>query len=329
MKKQLVIVGIVFLLVSIGFSGCTNNFNNDNTPSNNSYQQEKKINKPSFSVNEDYKLTCQPINISDLYSESINYTGKNVTFRGRIESISYDEGYTIYEVSDKDFLSSWSFIYRYIMAATDKYTNLQKNDLIQVWGIVQGNYTPDFSIFYYKYVWSFFIEKLHEKQNLSEDVIQNFYQQLGWRNPTYAEMINFLSTDQTEYLQFNYTYQYADLLIEKARFKGFITGEVSIHSNNDSYTGIGTIAEIVCFNTSDKGLFFVESQTDEVFTQKEIDSMQANGIYGTMQFDHYTINFLSGGGSFGGIEYDWDYTIGAWIFIFNNKTYTIYPTTNN
>lgn len=332
MNKKIIIIGLILLLLIVVLSGCVNTYNNENNESSdNLYQEKKQIEKPIFNVTDEYKSSCQLINFSDLYSEPENYTGKNVTCRGRIEDIRYDEGYTLYEISDEEFLSFWDLTYDYIMVATDEYRDMQKDDLIQVWGVAQGSYTPKYSIFYYKYIWSFFIEKLYEEPNLSEYVLQEFYEQIDWKNPSYAEMVNFVRTDNTDKYSYstdpdNYfvCYDFCENMILNARERGLVIGDVTIYPPENDSVGITEVHTLVCFNTSNNGLCFVEPQTDEIFTKDEMDNMKSDGWYGNIEFDHYSYHFPADIVE-DTYSYEWDYLQGVWIFNYDNQSYTISP----
>ena len=112
----------------------------------------------------------------------------------------------------------------------------------------------------------------------------------GWSNPTYQEMISFINEDMTESNAYTWSYVCEDFsmdVIRNARSKGFRAGFVGL----DEPSGSGHA--IVCFDTSDKGLYFLEPQMDKVFSKAELDNMVSRRMYdisiaygdGTSYFD--------------------------------------------
>ena len=85
----------------------------------------------------------------------------------------------------------------------------------------------------------------------------------GLRNPTYNEVMEFIasdSTDKNQYCEENYTCaDFAADLKSKALEAGYNCGYVVIEFPDTGHT-------IVCFNTTDRGLIFIEPQEDEIVT---------------------------------------------------------------
>jgi hypothetical protein len=82
------------------------------------------------------------------------------------------------------------------------------------------------------------------------------------RDPTYQEALQFISSDQTDKNQYNQSYtciNFANDFVNNALNRGYRCGFVIIDFPESCHA-------IVCFNTSDKGLIFVEPQTDELVT---------------------------------------------------------------
>jgi len=82
------------------------------------------------------------------------------------------------------------------------------------------------------------------------------------RDPTYQEALQFMCSDQTDKNQYNQSYtciNFANDFINNALNEGYRCGYVIIESPETSHA-------IVCFNTSDNGLIFIEPQTDELVT---------------------------------------------------------------
>ena len=97
------------------------------------------------------------------------------------------------------------------------------------------------------------------------------------RNPTYQEMCEFIYNDPTDSNTYDYnSYVCEDFskdVIENARNKGYKAGFVHLHEPG----GYGHA--IVCFETSDKGLYFVEPQLDVIFDEPRMNSMIDRGVY--------------------------------------------------
>jgi len=112
----------------------------------------------------------------------------------------------------------------------------------------------------------------------------------GWENPTHQEMMDFIYEDRTELNVYTWSYICEDFsmdVIRNARSKGYRAGFVNLNEPG----GFGHA--IVCFDTSDKGLYFLEPQMDMVFSKAELDNMVSRGMYdiaiaygdGTSYFD--------------------------------------------
>jgi hypothetical protein len=82
------------------------------------------------------------------------------------------------------------------------------------------------------------------------------------REPTYHEMLNFIASDGTDKKQYSESYTCFNFAADvknnafKARFK---CGFVYIKFPDSAHS-------IVCFNTTDHGLIFIEPQSDEIVT---------------------------------------------------------------
>jgi len=82
------------------------------------------------------------------------------------------------------------------------------------------------------------------------------------RDPTYKEAVQFIRSDQTDKNQYNHSYtciNFANDFRNNALNEGYRCGYVSIEFGETSHA-------IVCFNTSDNSLIFIEPQTDEIVT---------------------------------------------------------------
>ncbi len=82
------------------------------------------------------------------------------------------------------------------------------------------------------------------------------------RDPTYKEAMQFIRSDQTDKNQYNQSYtciNFADDFRNNALNEGYRCGYVAIEFGETSHA-------IVCFNTSDNSLIFIEPQSDEIVT---------------------------------------------------------------
>jgi len=82
------------------------------------------------------------------------------------------------------------------------------------------------------------------------------------RDPTYEEAVEFIRSDETDKNQYNQSYtciSFANDFRDNALNAGYRCGYVAIEFGETNHV-------IVCFNTSDNGLIFIEPQTDEIVT---------------------------------------------------------------
>jgi len=85
------------------------------------------------------------------------------------------------------------------------------------------------------------------------------------RDPTFQEALRFIVSDQTDKNQYNQSYTcrgFADDFVNNALNEGHRCGHVKVGFLDTSH-------EIVCFNTSDRGLIFIEPQNDQFVTVAE------------------------------------------------------------
>jgi hypothetical protein len=79
-------------------------------------------------------------------------------------------------------------------------------------------------------------------------------------DPTYREALQFIRSDETDRNQYNQSYKctnFADDFMNNAFRAGYRCGYVTIEFPETNHA-------IVCFNTSDNGLIFIEPQSDEI-----------------------------------------------------------------
>jgi hypothetical protein len=88
----------------------------------------------------------------------------------------------------------------------------------------------------------------------------NLEKDYNLRDPTYKEAVQFIRSDQTDKNQYNQSYtcvNFANDFRDNALNEGYRCGYVAIEFGETNHA-------IVCFNTSDNGLIFIEPQTDEI-----------------------------------------------------------------
>ena len=82
------------------------------------------------------------------------------------------------------------------------------------------------------------------------------------RDPTYQEALQFVCSDHTDKNQYNQSYtciNFANDFVNNALNEGYRCGYVTIEFPETSHA-------IVCFNTSDNCLIFIEPQNDKIVT---------------------------------------------------------------
>lgn len=99
----------------------------------------------------------------------------------------------------------------------------------------------------------------------------------GWKNPSYQELVEFLETDETAlhpFIEGTYECKHFSIdLIRNARAQGYRAGYVSLSNPR------GNDHAIVCFETTDNGLVFVEPQLNLLITSEELKDMLENKLY--------------------------------------------------
>jgi len=99
------------------------------------------------------------------------------------------------------------------------------------------------------------------------------------KNPTYSQMEQFIledTTDSNQYVFYSYVCEdFSRDIIENAKDKGIRAAMVYLNNPMGAYSGHA----IVAFETSDRGLYFAESQLDVIFSEGYMNNMVARGIY--------------------------------------------------
>ena len=123
-----------------------------------------------------------------------------------------------------------------------------------------------------------------------------FYKQT--HNPTYKEMVDFINTDTTDTKEYTNDYvchNFSMDVIKDAKAQGLEAGYVTIQSTPVNHA-------IVIFQTTDKGIYYLEPQADVIFSQIQMDAFLSQGRYklnndkGGMNIplESYSINWFSG-----------------------------------
>ena len=90
--------------------------------------------------------------------------------------------------------------------------------------------------------------------------INSIFSNKDLKNPTYDEMISFIENDtidENEYVHNDYNcYHFTNDVLDNAREQGMKAGFVHV------FYSVGADHAIVCFDTSDMGLYFLEPQAD-------------------------------------------------------------------
>jgi len=126
-----------------------------------------------------------------------------------------------------------------------------------------------------------------------------------WRNPSYNELSIFLSVDKTDTLPYTDWFVCGDfsrLLMSNSNNNNIRAGFVVIYQ--EEITDVPHA--IVCFNTTDRGLIFVEPQGDKKFTLSEFNKMRDSNYYEytDMAFSYYTIDWFELY-NYADCDYDW------------------------
>lgn len=97
------------------------------------------------------------------------------------------------------------------------------------------------------------------------------------KDPTYDEMVQFITEDSTNYNAYipgSYVCEdFSQDVVANAKEQNIRAAVVHL----DEPYGYGHA--IVCFETTDKGLYFLEPQLDVIFNEAEMDSMVSRGRY--------------------------------------------------
>jgi len=116
-------------------------------------------------------------------------------------------------------------------------------------------------------------------------------------NPTFREMALFIAVDKTDIHPYTESYvchHFTHDVIMNAKQHGIQAGYVILYNKPNGHA-------IVAFQTIDQGLYFVEPQSDNIITEKEMEQMVAEKCYRSdpqnpngIRFTHYGINWFYG-----------------------------------
>ena len=323
--KKIPIMLIALMVISVGFlSGCTDD---------SSSSTKDRISKPQMLLSEEeYKNICD-----DISSYEID-KGDKVVIVGEILKItSYGTRYDIFDIYSDTIFEPHTSLY----VVTDENHSFKKGDDIRIWGECIDFYPfePENAIFWYNepLIWVFFITKRYlPLGSISDETYLKLYEMIGLKNPTYDEMVQFVSTDNTDKNIYSDTFvcpNFTLYMINNARKKGFIADEVAIYQTEKESFGLNETDDmmpshaIVSFDTSDKGLYFVEPQSDTIITKDEFEQMQNDGNYPYVEdfvFDHYKITFgMRMYFLYNWEDYSWDDEQALWTFTIDDNSYTI------
>ena len=107
------------------------------------------------------------------------------------------------------------------------------------------------------------------------------------RDPTYQEMLNFIASDRTDENEYseNYTCFHFTADVKSHAFdEGYRCGFVHIEFPDSAHA-------IVCFNTTDHGLIFIEPQFDDIVTLSISQSYSNLNGYEQPDYDDTIISF--------------------------------------
>lgn len=312
------------MVVSVGFlSGCTE-FPTTST--------EEKISKPQmFLSEEEYKNNCNALSSYEIEKYD------RVVIEGEIiRIVSYDTRYDMFDIYEQGSIYEEHTSF-YVV--TDENHTFKNGDDIRIWGDCIDFYPfePENAIFWDNepLIWAFFINKIYLSPVIvSDETYLKLYESIGLKHPTYDEMVQFVSSDNTDELIYSDTFVCSDFtlnMINNARKKGFIADEVTIYQEeNESYDIFLDDSEmmvshsIVSFTTSDKGLYFVEPQLDVIMTKNDFEQMQIDGYYLHTEdfiFHHYSIDFgIRMYFMYNWEDKSWDDEQGLWLFTIDDKT---------
>lgn len=108
------------------------------------------------------------------------------------------------------------------------------------------------------------------------------------RDPTYAEAMAFVDSDQTDKKVYSDDYVCVDFAADfnnNALNAGFRVGFVYIEFPESAHA-------IVCFDTLDSGLIFVEPQSDDIVTLTIGEAYWDETIHGTPDFDDTVVKYV-------------------------------------
>lgn len=116
-------------------------------------------------------------------------------------------------------------------------------------------------------------------------------------NPTFNEMILFIAIDKTDthpYTESYVCHHFTHTVIMNAKQQGIQAGYVTLYNKPNGHA-------IVAFQTTDQGLYFVEPQSDNLISEKEMEQMVAEKCYRSdpqnpkgITFTQYGINWFYG-----------------------------------
>jgi hypothetical protein len=107
------------------------------------------------------------------------------------------------------------------------------------------------------------------------------------RDPTYQEMLSFIASDQTNTHEYSGSYDCYDFtneLCNNAFNNGYRAGFVYIEFLYDAHA-------LVCFRTVDKGLVFIEPQSDDIMNVVIGEHYWNRAVYEAPTYDDMIMNY--------------------------------------
>lgn len=108
------------------------------------------------------------------------------------------------------------------------------------------------------------------------------------RDPTYQEMLNFIALDKTDEHPFDEDtyncYDYTNAVCSNAFNAGYHCGDVYVDFPDCAHA-------LVCFNTTDRGLIFIEPQSDDIMTLIVGQHYWNRAIYKAPDYDDTIVRY--------------------------------------
>lgn len=220
-------------------------------------KQKMEETKPKSKLKYLVPFFCVALILASYASYSLGYnTGSNASFNTGYE-LGYGQGYINGNLSGYEQGYRNGNLSGYVLGF--QYGNLSGYSLGYNFGYADGHFTG-YELGFKNGNSSGYV--LGYNDGYLKGVIDGAGTGYNIRDPTYQEMINFIAldrTDENEYSE-NYTCFHFTADVKNHAFnEGYRCGFVYIRFPDSAHA-------IVCFNTTDHGLIFIEPQSDEIVT---------------------------------------------------------------